>query len=219
VLPTKIKTRQIKLSELYDLIDFDKIYLLDVMKKIGVKESKCAPLLTHDEILLAYNRKDILLWIFVNDNLAGYMWREKRSDCLFGAGIAIKPEYYGSGLSNYIINLTEKIAKESNLTTCRLAVIPINYRVVGAYMKHGYRIVECISAYAGSKYPDTFRCIMEKKLQKINNENILDRCEVLCSDEYKLQEMTDRGYVGVGLIRKNNENLTDNKIVFEKFSE
>lgn len=211
--------RPIKLNELDDLIEFDKIHLLDVMKKIGIPEHKCSLPFNSNDLLAARNRGDILLWIFLDENLAGYMWREKRADCLFGLGLAIKQEFYGLGLCQYAINLTEKMAKEAGLASCQLAVIPENGRVISAYLKQGYKIIKCIRSYAETHYLGAFRCIMEKSLRKsVDRYTVLDRIEVLCVDEEQLMQLTTQGYVGVAY-KKSSEHCAKNKIVFEKRDE
>lgn len=209
-------TCSIKKDEFYDLIKFDQIHLLDAMKKNGIAEYKCAPPLNYDELLVAYIRGDILRWIFSDGNLAGYMWREKRSDCLFGAGLAIKQEFYGKGLCQYVINITEKLAKESDLVSCQLAVIPENGRVINAYLKQGYKIVKCTRLYSEPQNPGKFRCIMQKNLKKNSDVlTVIDRIEAFCVDEEHLMQLTIQGYVGTAY--KRNESLNESKIIFEKY--
>lgn len=145
------------------------------------------------------------------------MWREKHQDYLFGAGAAIKPEFYGIGLSDYMIHSTEQIAKKIGLTVCKLAVIPANGRVINTYMRHGYLITEYFTVQVGEGYPDRFRCIMKKNLQVSPQKKILlDCCEVSCMDEAKLAEIITQGYVGVRFIKISENNLSENKIIFEK---
>src|SRR5579864_7890051 len=98
-----IDLRPLQLDELDHLIEFDRINLCDIMREIGVPETKCTPSITQAELLEALNRGDILSWIFVDDQLAGYIWGEKRADCLFGTGAALKKEFYGLGLIDYLI--------------------------------------------------------------------------------------------------------------------
>jgi hypothetical protein len=213
-----IKSRLIEFHELSDLIEFDKLYLVDVMKNLGIAEPKCPPVLEYAEVTAAYHRGDILLWLLVDDNLAGYMWRIKQPDCLFSAGAAIKKEFYGLELSRYIIELTEKIAKESGLTMSRIAVIPENGRAVNAFMKQGYQITGYTLAYFGSKYPETFRCIMQKNFsENTNKKTVIDSCEILCSDEKSLKQIIDAGYTGTSLIRSADKDSSKNKIQFQKF--
>ena len=158
------------------------------------------------------------LWLLVDDNLAGYLWRVKQPDCLFSAGAAIKKEFYGLGLSRYIIDLTEKIAKEAGLTVSRIAVIPENGRAVNAFMKHGYQITAYTSAYFGSQYPDTFRCLMQKNFSENRDKKIVtDSCEILCSDKKGIKQMIDSGYIGTSLIRSVDKDSSKNKIRFQKF--
>lgn len=203
-----IETQTITPSDFSYLIEFDRIHLINVMKELGVKTSRCPPVLTNDELLFAYNKKDILLWLLVNKEIAGYIWREKRPNCLFGMGAAIKKEFYGLGLSQYFINLTEQIAREHSLQYCQLAVIPQNGRVITAYMKHGYKIVKTVSAYIGPKYPDTFRCIMEKNLSEtLSNVKILNRCAVSVFDDEQLTQLTKDSYIGTCFIKEANQIL------------
>jgi hypothetical protein len=212
-----ITSRPIETHELYDLIEFDKVYLVEVMRNIGIAESKCPPALEYAEVFTAYQRGDIMLWLLVDGNLAGYLWRIKQPDCLFSAGAAIKKEFYGLGLNRYIIDLTEKIAKEAGLTVSRIAVIPENGRAINAFMKQNYQIISYISAYFGPQYPNTFRLIMQKnftenKIKKV----VIDSHEVFCTDEQSLKEMIDSGYLGTRLIRSSDKDSSKNKILFEK---
>ncbi len=213
-----IKSRPIEFHELSDLIEFDKIHLVDVMKNLGIAKSKCPPMLEYAEIAAAYHRGDILLWLLVDEHLAGYLWRIKQPDCLFSAGAAIKKEFYGLGLSRYIIDLTEKIAKKAGLTVSRVAVIPENGRAVNAFMKRGYQITAYTSAYFGSQYPNTFRCLMQKNFsENMDKKIVTDSCEVLCSDEKSIKQMIDAGYIGTSLIRSVDKDSSKNKIQFQKF--
>ncbi|MCC2624131.1 MAG: hypothetical protein K0R14_4 [Burkholderiales bacterium] len=205
--------RAMTYQDIDDLIIFDKIYLIDRMRQIGIKSAKCSSVLSRKELLAALNRNDFLYWLYADNALAGYMWRIKQGNCLFGAGAAIKPEFYGKGLSYFIIDFTEALAKKLGLNICKLMVMPENGRVISAYMKHGYTIVNCISACNGPAFPETFRCILEKNIESNNFDRIiLDRQEVLCADEPRLKMLTDKSYVGVEFI-KNDEDFTKNKIV------
>lgn len=213
-----ITSRPIKLQELHDLIEFDRLYLVEKMENLGIAKSKCPPILEYTDLMTAHHRKDILLWLLVDKNLAGYIWRIKKSTHLFNAGAAIKPEFYGSSLSHYFLNLTDEIAKEVGLPIIRTTVIPENGRAVSAYMKHGYSIIDCLSAYAGPQYPDTFRCLMEKNLIETTvAKTSIDSCEVFCTDEKNLKMMTDSGYVGTGFIKESEIDFAKNKIIFQRF--
>ena len=55
-----IKSRPIEFHELPDLIEFDKLHLVDVMKSLGIAKSKCPPVLEYAEVAAAYHRGDIL---------------------------------------------------------------------------------------------------------------------------------------------------------------
>ncbi|CDZ77251.1 hypothetical protein BN59_01533 [Legionella massiliensis] len=205
-----IETQTIKPKDFPLLIEFDRIHLIEVMSELGIEASRCPPVLTNDELLSAYNKQDILLWLLVNKEIVGYLWREKRPNCLFGMGAAIKKEFYGLGLSEYFIKLTEQIAKEHALQYCQLAVIPQNGRVISTYMKHGYKIVKTVPAYLGAEYPDTFRCIMEKNLSETtSNLKTVNRCTVSALDDEQLTQLTNNGYVGTCFIKGTNQ------IVFE----
>ncbi len=97
----------IKPDEFADLIAFDTEYLINVMEDMGIEKGKCPPPFTYEELKIAYDKNDILLWLYMNNQLAGYMWRESRPPCFFGAGAAIKKEFYGLGLSQFIITSTD----------------------------------------------------------------------------------------------------------------
>lgn len=211
-----IELRPLQIDELDRLIEFDKINLCDIMREIGVPENKCTPSITQAELLAAMDRGDILSWIFVDDQLAGYIWGEKQADCLFGAGAALMKEFYGLGLIDYLIVNGEKLARELSLSICRLAVVPMNGRVINAHLRHGYQVVGYVDAFWGPDRPDTFRCIMEKNLDRSEvRKEVLDRCETRCTDEDKLRELFDKGYVGVGYHRASNGNAAENKILLE----
>lgn len=213
-----IKTRPVEFHELPELIEFDKLHLVDVIRNLGIAESKC-PALEYDEIVTAYHRGDIFLWLLIDENLAGYMWRIKQPDCLFSAGAAIKKEFYGLGLSQYIVDLTEKIAKASGLALSRVAVIPENGRAVNAFMKNGYQITAYVLSYFGPRYPNTFRCIMQKNFsENKDNKIVIDSCEVLCTNETAIKQIIDAGYIGTRFIRSIDKDPSKNKIFFEKFS-
>lgn len=210
-------TQPIKVDELPQLILFDKLHLIEAIKKMGIPANKCPPVFTLDELLEAYQRNDIMKWIFVDGALAGYLWREKREYCIFGSGAAIKEEYYGVGLSTYIITSTENMAKQARLTKCQMAIMPANGRVINAYMKHGYQIVDYIKNHSTHASPDRLRCIMEKNLEApTNNKIIIDTIKVSCSNEDELKKLIDDGYRGVRLIRGDFSNTMENRIVFEK---
>jgi hypothetical protein len=83
------RVHPIQLTELQDLIEFDKIHLVDVMEEIGIEKHQISPILTLNELLTAYKKQDILSWLYVNNELAGYMWREKHMNYLFGAGVTL----------------------------------------------------------------------------------------------------------------------------------
>lgn len=213
-----ITSRPIEFNELENLIEFDKLHLVDVMHNLGIAQSKCPPILEYTEASDAYHRGDILLWLLADGNLAGYMWRTKQPDCLFSAGAAIKKEYYGLGISRYIIDLTEKIAKDSGLFVSRTAVIPENGRAVNAFMKNGYQINAYVSSYSGQNYPDTFRCIMQKNFTDNNDKKIvIDSCRILCADEQNLKQIIDLGYIGTSFIRMRDNDSSKNIILFKKF--
>ncbi len=210
--------RPIKRHELNLLINFDKTHLLDVMKEIGIAKHQISPPLTLEELHKHLEQDDILLWIYVNQDLAGYMLREKKIDHLFSSGAAIKKKWYGTGLGDYIINSTEMIAIENHLNKCKLFVIPANGRVINTYSRHGYQITGFFGVHTELGCPSKFRGIMEKNLKnEPQDKAVIDRQEISCTDELKLTEIIKLGYVGVGFIETNQKKLWENKIVFEHF--
>lgn len=209
------KFSSIQFHELGDLIEFDTLHLVEVMKKIGISTSKCSLPLDYNELVTAYQRKDTLLWLFSDEELAGYIWRTHQPTHLFSAGAAIKEKFYGFGLSGYIAKLTEQIAKNAGLNLSQLTVIPENGRAVSAFMKQGYQIIKCVSA---SRQPYAFRCLMEKNFQTTNAKKLaIDAREIACTDEESLKKITDEGYVGTRFIKLNAHDFTQNKILFELF--
>ncbi|MGL5742233.1 MAG: GNAT family N-acetyltransferase [Legionella sp.] len=139
-----------------------------------MRAEKCAPLITLEELNAAYEKNDILMWLLVEGEIAGYMWRELRPGYFFGAGAAIKEKFYGHGLSDYIIKFMEDNAKEIGLTVCKLTVIPENGRVIRAYMRHGFQMTQYVFAYSNPNSPGLFRGIMEKNLEQNNLKRYLE---------------------------------------------
>ena len=214
-----IKTEPITYNDFVKLIEFDNIHYINMMKKLGIPDQQLAPPLSLIELDDAYRRKDILEWIYSDGDFAGYFWFEKKLDGLYIAAIAILQNFHGRGLGQYILNLAESKAKENHLCLCRLSVIPLNGRALNAYFKQGYKITACAPAFFGAQYPDTFRLIMEKNLSASEAEKVVtDSVVISCSDYERLKNATDDGYVGVRLIRAENNNNFENKIYFERLS-
>ncbi len=203
-------------SQIPALIDFDRLYLHNAMKKMGIPDQQLPPLLSINELEIALNKNDHLQWIFVNDALAGYIWIEKKVDCIYIAGVAIKPEFHGQGLIQVILRIAEQIANENNLSICRLAAIPLNGRAVNAYLKFGYQITTCVEAFFGNKYPDSFRFILEKNLLDNETQVYSEQCEIYCYENKKLKNATDNGYKGLSLITSEKFDNIKNKILFKK---
>lgn len=209
-----IRIQSVTCSELINLIRFDDRYYSDVMKKIGISVHSVLSL-TLVELGKALQNKDILAWIFYNDELAGYFWFEQKPDCIYIASLVIKQSFHGAGLCQYILNLAEEKAKEHHLILCRLKVIPLNGCAVNAYFKQRYRIIEFIPGLSGYNNPDDFRFLMEKNISK-NLTTIIssDRVAISCGDHDKLKNAIDQGYIGINFAR--GKNNFDNKIWFER---
>ncbi|MEO8401725.1 MAG: GNAT family N-acetyltransferase [Gammaproteobacteria bacterium] len=211
-----ITYRPLAISEIPDLIDFDNVYLKDVMENMGIPHQQLPPSLTIDEVKESLAKKNDVEWIFFNDVLAGYLWLEKQNDCIYIAGVAIKPKFYGIGLIQNVLNTAEQKAKKNNLPACRLAAIPINGRAVNAYLKYGYKIISCVEALFGVEYPESFRFIMEKSLLSKGTGPFTEEYEICCSDYKKLKQATDNAYIGIRLIGSKNQNNLENTICFVK---
>lgn len=211
-----ITSQPITLSQIPLLIDFDHVYLRNAMEKTGVPDQQLPPLLTMNELEVGLNKNDYLQWLFVNNTLAGYVWIEKKMDCIYIAGVALKPEFHGQGLIQMILHVTEQIANENNLSICRLAAIPLNGRAINAYLKWGYKITACVEAFFGDQYPDSFRFILEKNLLDNKMQEYSEQCEIYCYENEKLKHATDNGYVGISLIASEKFDNAKNKILFKK---
>ncbi|TAK76823.1 MAG: GNAT family N-acetyltransferase [Gammaproteobacteria bacterium] len=212
-----INTQSINRDDFAKLIDFDNRHLINAMKEMQLPPQQLPPALTQEELEKAVERNDVLKWVFVDDELAGYFWLEQKVNYLYISGVAIKENFHGIGLSQYILNLAEEKTKELHLSSCKLAVIPLNGRAVNAYLKHGYKIITCVTAFFGPHYPDSFRFIMEKNLAPDEKASVpRDGQAVSCADYTQLKNATDRGYVGVRLIRSESNNNVENKIWFER---
>jgi len=112
----------------------------------------------------------------------------------------------------------EEKAKEYQLKSCNLLAIPLNGRAVNAYLKYGYKIIQCaLASYFGPEYPDSYRFIMEKKLNQKKSNFAIGHQEVICTDYELMNDLTNQGYVGIKLIRSSSQNNEENKILFEKY--
>lgn len=211
-----ITYQSITTNEIPKLIHFDNIYLQGELIKMDIPKRQLPPPFTIEEIKNALAKNDDLQWIIVDGNLAGYIWFEKREDCIYIAGVAIHPEFQGSGIIQHILNSAEQKAKNLNLPLCKLAAIPLNGRAVNAYLKYGYEITRCIEAFFGPGYPDSFRFIMEKNIVRKATQKFSDECEILCSDYKKLKDATDHSYVGIILKRSEDSKNSGNRIIFVK---
>jgi ribosomal protein S18 acetylase RimI-like enzyme len=203
-------------GELQKLIAFDNQYFINMLKEQGVSAKDRPAEFTVDELEKAFYRKDILNWVFNNDELAGYFWFELKSDHLYIPGIVIKENFYGKGIGQYVLDLAEEQAKETNLSLCKLAVIPLNGRALNLYFKQGYKITYCLSNFSGSENPGSFHLIMEKNLLGINQVNtISERLTIICTDYNKLEAVLENGYIGTSISSQSDNNF-ENKIGFEK---
>jgi ribosomal protein S18 acetylase RimI-like enzyme len=211
----QIATRPICKNEFSSLIEFDDIYLQKSMNEAGVPLLQLAPSLTIHELEDAYKRKDVLAWVLIDNDVVGYFWFEKKSNSLYISGIAIKKEFQGYGIVQYILKLAEEHAMKNYLSKCTLSVHPLNGPAINVYLKHNYIVVNAISSFFGLNYPDSFRLILEKALTcKIQYSD--KSYEVLCNDNDGLNNAINNGYVGISLIRSDNKSNSCNKICFAK---
>lgn len=213
----QVTLKSVTKNELNEIIDFDNCYLMNAFIKLGIPAEQLPPSLKLNNLDQAILRGDVLDWIFVDNTLAGYYWFEIKPAHLYIAGLAIKPSFQGKGLIQQILVLADKKAKENKLQSCKLLTIPLNGRAVNAYLKYGYKIIQCaLASYFEPEYPDSYRFMMEKNV--IIEESVaIDHREVLCTNYELMKNLTDRRYIGVKLIRSSNQDNEENKILFEKF--
>jgi ribosomal protein S18 acetylase RimI-like enzyme len=214
----QIFTKSVSKSDLKDIVDFDNRYLIDVFIELEIPKEQLPPSLTINDLNQAISRCDVLEWIFYDRDLAGYYWFELKPDHLYIAGLAIKPNFQGMGLVQWILKTAEEKAKEHQLKSCKHLAIPLNGRAVNAYLKYGYKITACkLASYFGPEYPNSYRFIMEKNLLSKEHDVPIDSQEIVCIDYELMENLTEQGYVGVQLIRADNQNDKENKIIFKKY--
>jgi len=213
----QILTKSVTNNDLNDIIDFDNRYLINMLIELEIPKEQLPSSLTINDIEQAILRGDVLEWIVIDNELAGYYWFEFKPDYLYIAGLAIKPNFQGMGLLQRILRSAEEKADEHQLKSCRLLVIPLNGRAVNAYLKYGYKIITCnLASYFGPQYPHSYRFTMEKNLSFQENTGIaIDSREIICTDYELIKNLTDQGYVGVELIRSSNQHNKENKILFK----
>lgn len=211
-----ITYQAIKIDEISALIDFDNLYLRDALAKMGIPMQQLPPSLLVDEVKTALDRNDDIQWIMVDKKLAGYVWFQKKLDCIDISGVALHPDFQGMGLLPQILDAAEQKAHNARLSLCKLAVIPLNGRAIRAYLKHGYKITQCVEGFFGPEHPESFRFIMEKNLSENKNENFSEGYEIICSDYQGLKKATDNSYIGIRIIRSENSANAENKISFAK---
>jgi hypothetical protein len=187
------------------------------MKEEGVPLLQLAPSLTIHELEEAYIRKDVLAWVLVDNNIVGYFWFEKKPESLYISGVAIKKEFQGQGIVQYILKLAEEYSRKNYFSKCTLSVHPLNGPAINVYLKHNYIVVNAISSFFGPKYPDSFRLILEKALTTTCKIQYSDKSyDVSCHDENGLKNAINNGYVGINLIKSDNKSNSYNKICFSK---
>lgn len=213
----RMVSKPITKNELNDMIDFDRQYLINALIEQDIPSEQLPPSLMLNDLDQAILKDDVLDWIFVDNDLAGYYWFELKQDYLYIAGIAIKPHFQGMGLMQKILLSAEETAKKHQLNSCRLLVIPLNGRAVNVYLKYGYKVIQCaFASYFGPQYPNSYRFIMERNLLVKEPGVAIDVRETVCTDYELMNDLTDQGYIGIQLIRGQNNN--ENKIVFKKFN-
>lgn len=214
----QILTKSVSKNDLNDVVDFDNRHLINVFIELGIPKEQLPPSLIIQDLEQAISRRDVLEWIFIDNNLAGYYWFELKPDHLYIAGLAIKSHFQGMGLVQWILNSAEIKAKEHQLNACRLLAIPLNGRAVNAYLKYEYKIIACkLASYFGPQYPNSYRFIMEKNLLFKEPDLLIDNRAIVCTDYELMRELTEQGYIGVQLIRSSSQNDKENKIIFKKY--
>jgi len=211
-------TKSVSKNDLKGIIDFDNRYLINTLIELDIPKEQLPPSLTINDLEQAILRGDVLKWLLIDNDLAGYYWFEFKPDYLYIAGLAIKPDFQGIGLIQQILCSADEEAKEHQLKSCRLLVIPLNGRAINAYLKYGYKIITCnLASYFGPQYPNSYRFIMEKHLFIKELDTAMDSREIICTDYELMKKLTDQGYVGVQLIRSPSQNNNKNKIIFKKY--
>ncbi len=214
----QILTKSISKNDFNDIVDFDNQYLINVFIELGIPKEQLPPSWTINELDQAILRGDVLEWIFVGNELAGYYWFELKPDHLYIAGLALKPQFRGIGLVQWILHSADAKVKEQQLNSCKLLVIPLNGRAVNAYLKYGYKIIACkFESFFGPEHPKSYRFIMEKNLLLKESEVVIDSLEIVCTDYELMRDLTEKGYVGVEIIRSYHKNDRENKIIFKKY--
>ena len=214
----QIITKSVFKNDLNDIIDFDNRYLINIFIELGISKEQLPPSLTLKDLNQAILRNDILNWIFVDNELAGYYWFELKPDYLYIAAIAIKPHFQGIELAQEVLCSAEEKAKENQLKSCRLLVIPLNGRAVNTYLKYRYKIIQCaLASHFGAEYPNSYRFIMEKNLILRKTDVAIDNQEVICTDYELMKNLINQGYIGTHLIRSLNQENRENKILFKKY--
>ncbi len=213
----QMTSKSVTKNELDEIVDFDNRYLMNAFIELGIPAEQLPPSLKLNDLDQSILRSDVLDWVFVDNTLAGYYWFEIKPDHLYIAGLAIKPNFKGKGLVQQILVLADKKATENKLQSCKLLTIPLNGRAVNAYLKYGYKIIQCaLASYFEPEYPDSYRFLMEKNL--IPTENVaIDHREVICTDYELMKDLTERKYIGVKLIQSSNQDNEENQILFEKY--
>lgn len=110
---TLITTRHVCEDELSELIIFDNRYFQTIMiEEMNIPPDEVPPALTYQELKESHDNGDDIEWIYFNNELAGYFWFEYKRDCLFISGLAVKENFYGVGICEYVLNLVPQRAKK-----------------------------------------------------------------------------------------------------------
>ena len=210
--PAIVTTRPVLYGEISKVIALDSKVILE---ESSIPANHMPPQLTYAELEKALSSGDCVEWIYYGNELAGYYWFERKPSYLYIAGIVIQRPFQGKGLSTRILHAAHQKAQDWQVSACRLAVHPVNGPALSAYFKQQYYIVSCVQDFFGPAFPNSFRCIMEKNLTLVPDENTVQTLNIACDDYHALKKATDDNWLGVGLMRSADSDNYKNCVIFK----
>lgn len=170
------------------------------------------PEFTHREMEEYIKKGHIIKGLFdQSGNMMGYYIFELKPDELY-ISLAVDRQIRNLGVGTYILHLAQHEANNRQLKKCTLTVDSLNSRALYLYFKNGYKTTKYLKNHFG---PNAHRLWMEKDLT--NQQEIIptDPVTVSCSDDDGLEKVTKEGYVGISLLRSEDNNPRNNKILFK----
>ncbi|MHA1222985.1 MAG: GNAT family N-acetyltransferase [Candidatus Heimdallarchaeaceae archaeon] len=142
-------------------------------------------------------------YCYLNKKRAGLLsLRTNRATEAFIYGIAVLPKYRRRGLGKFMMNFSEKRAKETNKTFMALAVLCNNEPAVNLYKKYGYKVLgEGVSflSISVNKISKTEKNTLKLEQIKTYNEELKE----LFSDIILKQIGSASGNDGIEYIKEN----------------